>query len=121
MFGTGLTLAIRIGAVALVLAVVTLASAGRAEAMPADSGEHAHHSSHPAPQAAPAPATEPQQGGGVHHRGDCHCLSAACMAALPSVPVLFVALHVPFSPGLPPVLTGAPQVAADPPAKPPRP
>lgn len=70
----------RLAAVTLLVALASfvLAPDARAQdhhAAPAVA-DHAHHAAHHADHeaTAPTPGDEP----GPHHRGDCHCVSAAC-------------------------------------------
>lgn len=124
-----------LGLLAIVLAAMLLAVGGRAEA--ADHGPHgAHHAQahpagaqsaavhahagHAAAQTAPDGDNGAHPDGGIHHGGDCHCLSAACVPALPS---FFSDLRV-FAPrsrhALPVAMDALALAGVDPPAEPPR-
>lgn len=113
--GTLATL-VRMGALALVLALVWSAPAA---AMEHDHGDHAavHHAQHHADAAQPA-AHDPAQ----PHNGFCHCLSALCASVLEArAPMLAVTpIAQPLHHDRPAAHLARPLASVDPPPEPPR-
>lgn len=109
---------IRIGALALVLGLAVLLAPGQARANPAD---HTHHADHAQPMDHESPPADTDRSdGGLHHGGTCHCISAACTAALPVGSIDLTVAVALYQPVAVPVTVPPPQRIADPPAKPPR-
>lgn len=115
----------RWGVLAVVLAALTFAVGGRAEA-----AEHDHHAmdhaqaEHAHTQHAVADHDTADHKGtdhkGINHSGGCHCMSAACTLALPvAVPDYYV--WMPRSRhAVPGALAALALAGVDPPAEPPR-
>ncbi|MBF0324916.1 MAG: hypothetical protein HQL42_07565 [Alphaproteobacteria bacterium] len=108
---------IRIGALALVVGVVALLASGPAQAGQADHAHHADHADHAQTKGDDMPTAKDS---GPHHGGSCHCISAACTAALPVGAIELTVSVALYQPEAIPVALPPAQRLADPPAKPPR-
>ncbi len=117
---------------AVLLAVLVFAAAGRAEAAAPAHHDHAGHHGAVAAQHDPSPATAghvthprdempgESRDGASHHGGGCHCVSAGCTPVLPTA-ASDHHLTLPRSRhDLPSGIDALALAGVDPPAKPPR-
>lgn len=117
-------------ALAVMLGLLALAGAGRAEAADhahhgpdvAQHQQHQQHQHHDAAAAAePRDGAAPEQPSGPHHGGQCHCVSAACAPVLePRLASLAVLVHRPLRHDHPAGSEASPLASVDPPPRPPR-
>lgn len=110
----------RWGVLAVVLAALTFAVGGRAEAAGHDHHAMDHAQAEQAHTQHAAAGHDTAEHKGANHSGGCHCMSAACTLALPvAVPEYYV-----WMPRLRHAVPGASAALAlagvDPPAEPPR-